>query len=309
MGKIKAKISYDEVMCSVASREIRDHEVVFVGQGIPLLAAMLALKAEKRVTLVMEGGIIGCVPYRPPIHIADCTAFTGVECCCEMVDMFGMFLMGGKIDVGFLGTSQIDKWGNLNTSFTKDPRVSFRGRIAGSGGANEIAGFSKRLIILLHHGKFIEKLFYRTSPGWLEGGTSRQDADLPGGPSALITLDGVFRFEEDTKEMYLDSIFPGKTVEEIKAKVPWDLKINPDLTVAPLPTYEEVLMMRRFSPNISLGRLRWAATQTDELRRLSTKNIELTEKYDILDALSTSRMRKAPATENLWPIDELPPPE
>ncbi len=309
MGKVKARISYDEVMCSVASRELRDREVVFVGQGIPLLAALLAMKAGKRVTLVMEGGIIGFTAYRPPIHIADCTAFTGVEACCEMCDMFGMFLMGGKIDVGFLGTSQIDKYGNLNTSFTKDPKESFRGRIAGSGGANEIAGFSKRLIILLHHGKFMDKLFYRTSPGWLEGGTSRQDAGLPGGPSALITLDGVFRFEEDTKEMYLYSIFPGKTVEEIKAKVPWDLKINPDLKVEKLPTYEEVLTVRQFSPNISLGRVRWALTQTDELRRLSTKNIQLCEKYDILDSLSTSRMKKTPTTENLWPIDELPPPE
>lgn len=308
MGKILAKISYDEIMCSVASREIKDHETVFVGQGIPLLAALLALRAGKQVTLVMEGGIIGFTPFRPPIHIADCTAFTGVECCCEMVDMFGMFLLGGRIDVGFLGTSQIDKYGNLNTSFTKDPRETFRGRIAGSGGANEIAGFSKRLIILLHHGKFMNELFYRTSPGWLEGGTTRQDAGLPGGPSALITLDGVFRFEEDTKEMYLDSIFPGKTAEEIKAKVPWDLKINPDLKVEQLPTYEEMLTVRRFSPNISLGRVKWALAQTDELRRLSAKNIELTEKYDVLDALSTSRMRKAPATENLWPIDDLPPP-
>jgi glutaconate CoA-transferase subunit B len=291
-AKIKARISYDEIMCSVASREIKDGESVFVGQGNPILAALLALKAGKRLTLVMEGGVIGFSPYRPPIHIADMSAMVGADCCCEMVDMFGMFLMSGKIDVGFLGTSQIDKYGNLNTTFSRDPRKSFRGRIAGSGGANEIAGYTNRLIILLRHGKFLEKLFYRTSPGWLEGGTSRRDAGLPGGPAAVISLDGVFRFEEDTKELYLDSIFPGKTVQEIRQKVPWDLKVNSDLKVEKLPTYDEIMMIRKFSPNISLGRVRWALTQADELRRITNICLEARKKYEIIESQSVSRMKK-----------------
>ena len=291
-NKIKAKISYDEIMCSVASRELKDGETVFVGQGNPILAALLALKAGKKLTLVMEGGIIGFHPYRPPIHIADMTAMVGAQCCCEMVDMFGMFLFGGKIDVGFLGTSRIDKYGNLNTSFSRDPKESIRARIAGSGGANEIAGYANRIVILLRHGKFVENLFYRTSPGWLEGETSRRDSGLPGGPSAVITLDGVFRFEEDTKEMYLDSIYPGKNVKEIKEKIPWDLKINPDLKVEKLPTYEEILMIRRFSPNISLGRIRWGLAQADELRRITTLSLSQREKFEFLDSQSTARMNK-----------------
>lgn len=291
-NKIKARISYDEIMCIVASREINDGETVFVGQGNPILAALLALRAGKRLTLVMEGGVIGFSPYRPPIHIADMSAMVGAQCCCEMVDMFGMFLLSGKIDVGFLGTSQIDKYGNLNTSFTRDPSESIRARIAGSGGANEIAGYAKRLIILLRHGKFVNQLFYQTSPGWLRGGTTRHDAGLPGGPSAVITLDGVFRFNEETKEMYLHSIFPGKTVEEIKSQIPWELKINPDLKVEKLPSYEEVLLIRRFSPNISLGRVRWGLTQADELRRITTLSLEQRERYNILDEQSISRMHK-----------------
>ncbi|MHA1382408.1 MAG: CoA-transferase [Candidatus Helarchaeota archaeon] len=291
-NRIKAKISYDEVMCSVASRELQDGETVFVGQGNPILAALLALKAGKKLTLVMEGGIIGFSPYRPPIHIADMTAMVGAECCCEMVDMFGMFLLGGKIDVGFLGTSRIDKFGNLNTSFSKDPKESIRARIAGSGGANEIAGYAKRIVILLRHGKFVENLYYRTSPGWLDGGNSRRNAGLPGGPSAIITLDGVFRFEKDTKEIYLDSIFPGKNVKEIKEKVPWDLKINPDLRIEELPTYEEVLMIRQFSPNISLGRVRWGLAQADELRRITTLSLEQREKFAVLNSQSTARMKR-----------------
>lgn len=280
-------------MCSVAARELKDGETVFVGQGNPILAALLALKAGKRLTLVMEGGVLGFMPYRPPVHISDMSAMVGAECCCEMTDMFGMFLHGGKIDVGFLGTSQVDKYGNLNTSFSKDPKESIRGRIAGSGGANEIAGYAKRIVILLRHGKFIDKLFYRTSPGWLEGGTSRQDAGLPGGPSAVITMDGVFRFEKDTKEMYLDSIYPGKNVNDIKSKVPWDLKINPDLKEEELPSYEEIIMIRQFSPNISLGRVRWGLVQADELRRLTTFSNELREKHQQQDNKSMSRMSKA----------------
>jgi glutaconate CoA-transferase subunit B len=124
---------------------------------------------------------------------------------------------------------------------------------------------------------------------------------LPGGPSALISLDGLFRFEEDTKEMYLDSIFPGKKIEDIKKKVPWNLKINPDLKVEQLPTYEEIMMVRQFSPNISLGRVRWAATQTDELRRLSTKNLGCRRKFEVLDSQSLSRMNK----EGLVPKEDL----
>jgi len=291
-NKIKVKISYDEVMCSVASRELKDGETVFVGQGNPILAALLALKAEKKLTLVMEGGIIGFSPYRPPIHIADMTAMVGAECCCEMVDMFGMLLAGGKIDVGFLGTSRIDKYGNLNTSFSRDPKESIRARIAGSGGANEIAGYAQRLVVLLRHGKFKEKLYYRTSPGWLDGGTSRRDAGLPGGPSAVITLDGVFRFENDTKEMYLDSIFPGKKLKNIKEKVPWDLKVNPNLKTEELPTYEEVMMIRKFSPNISIGRVRWGLVQADELRRITTISLEQREKFELLNSQSIAKMKK-----------------
>jgi glutaconate CoA-transferase subunit B len=115
---------------------------------------------------------------------------------------------------------------------------------------------------------------------------------LPGGPAAVISLDGVFRFEEDTKELYLDSIFPGKTVQEIRQKVPWDLKVNSDLKVEKLPTYDEIMMIRKFSPNISLGRVRWALTQADELRRITNICLEARKKYEIIESQSVSRMKK-----------------
>ena len=253
MGK-KVRVTIDEIMCSVAAREIKDGERVFVGQGYPILAAMLAKKRHApNAILVMEGGLIDFEPHRPPLHIADFTAMKGVSCSCDMVDTFACYLFRGDIDVGFLGAAQVDKYGNINSSYLgdyEDPEM----RITGSGGANEIGGYSKRGIILLRHGQFVEKLDYLTTPGYLEGGGSREKAGLMGGPSIVVSGIGVFRFDKKTKEMYLESYHPGSSVEDVKSKVPWDLNISPKVRRTSLPSDEELAIMRSIAPEISLGR-------------------------------------------------------
>ena len=105
-------------------------------------------------------------------------------------------------------------------------------------------------------GEFVEKLDYFTTPGYVDGGNSRYEAGMPegSGPSALITTKGVFKFDDDTKEMYMKGIHPGATVEEIKAQVPWDLKVADPLEVTKLPSEEEVNIIRAFAPDISVGR-------------------------------------------------------
>jgi len=253
MGR-KIRVTLDEIMCSVAAKEIKDGERVFVGQGYPILAAMLAKKRHApNSLLIMEGGVIDFEPYRPPLHIADCTALNGVSCTCDMMDTFSCYLFRGDIDVGFLGAAQVDKYGNINSSYIGDvenPEM----RVTGSGGANEIGGYSKRGIILLRHGKFVEKLDYLTTPGYLEGYDSRKKVGLPGGPSIVVSSIGVFRFDGKSKEMYLESYHPGVTVEDIKSKVPWDLRISPNVQRTPLPSDEELALMRSIAPEISLGR-------------------------------------------------------
>jgi len=266
----KIKVTYEEIMCSAAARELRDGDVVFVGQGYPILAALLAKKSGKRLTLIMEGGIIEFDLYRPPIHIADMTAMKGCAAACELIEIFTYYLFGGYIDVGFLGASQIDKYGNINTSYQSFPDK----RIAGSGGANEIGGYAKRLIIMMRHGKFVEKLPYITTPGWLEGGNSREEAGLPGGPYAVITQKGVFKFEKDTKEIYLESIHPNVDLKKLKRSVPWDLKIADDLKITPLPTEEELQILRTWAPGVSIGRARWSLRQLEFLRNLSEERLK-----------------------------------
>ncbi|MBD3229251.1 MAG: hypothetical protein GF329_13795 [Candidatus Lokiarchaeota archaeon] len=272
----KIRLSYEEIICSAAARELSDGDIVFVGQGYPILAALLAKKAGKDLTLIMEGGIIEFDLYRPPIHIADMTSMKGCAAACELIEIFTYYLFGECFDVGFLGASQIDKYGNINTSFQSYPDK----RIAGSGGANEIGGYAKKLIIIMRHGRFVEKLPYITTPGWLEGGNSRAEAGLPGGPYAVITQKGVFKFDDETKELYLESINPKVDLEKLKKRVPWDLKVADDLKKTPLPSQEELNILRQLAPGVTIGRARWAFRQLEFLRNLSAKRLERNQRYE-----------------------------
>lgn len=252
---MKVRITPLEMLAYSLGRELRDGEIAFVGQGHPIVAACLAKKFfAPRLKILMEGGIYGSEPYRPPWHIADLTATRG---CLMLTDFAGVFLATlsrGFVDVGILGCSQVDKYGNINTTVVGDyfnPVL----RLPGSGGAHEVGSFSKRLIITMAGGRFMEKLDYVTTPGWLEGGDSRERAGLPGGPAALITKKAIFRFHPETKEMYLDARYPWVSVEEIKKEIPWELKLAEDgVKVAPLPSPEELRFIREFSPLTALRR-------------------------------------------------------
>ena len=237
------------------ARELRDNEIAFVGQGHPIVAACLAKKFfAPNLKILMEGGMYGTEPYRPNWHIADLTASRGARWLTDFAGVFLATLSRGFVDVGILGASQLDKYGNINTTVVGDyfqPTL----RLPGSGGAHEVGAFSKRLLITIAGGRFVNKLDYMTTPGWLEGGDSRERAGLPGGPAAVITKKAIFRFDPETKEMYLDARYPWVSVEEIKKDIPWDLKLAPDgVKVAPLPTDEQLRFMREFSPLTALRR-------------------------------------------------------
>ena len=239
--------SFQELMVAAASRELRDHEVVFVGIGIPQLGALLAQRTHApNLTLIYESGVVGTHPERLPLSIGDPTLVSGTYGIFTFYETFSMLLQRGLIDVGFVGGAQVDKFGNINSTVIgnyEKPKV----RLPGSGGGCEIAGLSKRIVIVTPHEKrrMVEKVDFITSPGFLSGAISRAQAGLTGGPSAVITTMGVLRFEEASKEMYLHSYHPGLSVDQVKQNTGWDLKISPKVTETEPPTTQEVEILRK----------------------------------------------------------------
>ncbi len=250
------RYSLNELLIIAAAREIHDFENVILGVGLPTTAGALAKSLHApHATLMMESGIIDFQPLVPPNHIADAHSCRGFS---YATDLFSAFTMTyrGFVDVCFLGVAQIDKFGNLNTTVIGD-YYNPTARLPGSGGAADFISYAKRTILTMRGGEFVKELDYFTSPGYLDGGDSRDACGLfpPGsGPSMLLTTQGIFRFDETTKEMYLAQIHPGASLESIKKKVPWELKIADDLSVTPPPTEEEIDFIRTFAPTESVGR-------------------------------------------------------
>lgn len=250
------RYTLNELLIITCAKEIEDYQNVILGVGLPTTAGALAKALfAPHATLMMESGIIDFQPLVPLNHIADAHACRGFS---YATDLFTSFTMTyrGFVDVCFLGVGQIDKYGNLNTTCIGDyykPDL----RLPGSGGAADFISYAKKTVLTLRGGQFVEKLDYFTSPGYLDGGDSREKSGLfpeGSGPSMLLTTQGVFRFDVVTKEMYLAQIHPGVTVDQVRRRVPWDLKISPDLTVTQRPTDEEIDFVRRFAPAEALGR-------------------------------------------------------
>lgn len=249
-----------ELMASVCARFIRDYEYVFLGVGVPVLAGSVAIKTHApNAVIVYEAGGIGPISRRIPRTVSDSPTTENALGATELWRVLGD-MQRGFIDLAILGGAQIDKYGNLNSTVITGKEGSYeqpRVRLAGSGGANDAASSAKRVLIAaqLREGRFVEKLDFLTSPGYLGGPGEREKAGLRGrGPEAVITDKCVFRFDPSTKEMFLSELFPGITAEEVKAAVGWELKVAPELKEVSPPTEEEVRIMRAIDPiGIILG--------------------------------------------------------
>lgn len=246
----------DELLIIVAAREMKNDENVILGIGIPMIAGALAKALHAPdANLMMESGMIDIEPLVKPNHIADVMSCRGFGCATDLYSAFTMTYRG-FVDVCFLGVGQIDKFGNLNTTAIGDyynPDL----RLPGSGGAPDFMAYAGRTILTMRAGEFVEKLDYLTSPGYLEGGNAREASGMfrpNSGPKMMITTQGVFSFDEDTKEIYLSKIHPGVDLTDITKKVPWELKIADDLQVTEPPNEREIDFIRRFSPNDSVGK-------------------------------------------------------
>jgi glutaconate CoA-transferase subunit B len=242
-----------EMMAAVTAREIKDRERVFIGIGVPMLGAALAKQSHAPNAIVsFEGGYIGGRPNGAIWAVGDTGASYKCTCATSMWWVFSD-IQRGYFDIAVLGGAQIDKYGNLNTTVITGNKTYFQPqtRLPGSGGANDVASNAHRTVIMmrLEKKRFAEKVDYLTSPGYIDGPGGREKAGLlRGGPAAVITDKCIFRFDEATKEMYLDSIYPDVKIEDVKNAIPWDLKIGPDIQETEKPTVAEVELMRTMDP-------------------------------------------------------------
>lgn len=242
-----APATADEIMTVVASRELPDETVCFVGIGLPSVAANLARRTHApQAVLVYESGTIGAKPTVPPLSIGDGELAETADALVGSPEIFAYWLQAGRIDVGFLGAAQLDRFGNINTTVVGNydhPKV----RLPGAGGAPEIATSAGQTFVMLRQSPkaFVERLDFITSVGHLEGGDARAQLGLPGaGPTVVITDIGVMRPDPQTHELVLTQLHPGRTVEEAIAATGWALKVSPNVTTTELPTTEELRQLR-----------------------------------------------------------------
>lgn len=242
-----ADYTSSEQMIVRAARELRDGEVVFVGIGLPNLACNLAMRTHApNLKLIYESGAVGARPERVPVSIGDPCLVAGALAVCSLPEVFLYYLQGGRIDVGFLGGAQIDRFGNLNTTVIGDyhhPKV----RLPGSGGACEISLLAKRVLIVMPLSKrsFVEQLDFLTSPGFLSGSDERQNLGIGGdGPTTVISDCGVFHFDLQSREMTLTSRYENVQDSDIFANVGWNVQIDSHISVEPRPTETELRMIR-----------------------------------------------------------------
>lgn len=240
-----------ELMVAAAAREVADGEVVFVGMRLPLLGFLLAKSTHAPNAVgIYELGLMRQTPAPAPIlTMGDLPNLYQAQWMTDMKDAMGL-LQQGCVDVSFIGGAQVDRFGNLNTTLTVDANGQMT-RLPGSGGACDLAGLARRHIIIMNHEarRFRPRVDYITSPGYGDGPGWRQRVGLPrGGPAAVITTLGIFRFDSDTCEMLLVSLHPDVSVEEVQANTGWPLKVAPALTTTPTPTARELEMLRRFDP-------------------------------------------------------------
>jgi glutaconate CoA-transferase subunit B len=244
---MSATVEPEEMMTVVAARALRDETVCFVGIGLPSTAANLArLTHAPRTVLVYESGTIGSKPATLPLSIGDGELAETADAVVPVPEIFSYWLQGGRIDVGFLGAAQIDRFGNLNSTVIGDydaPKV----RLPGGGGAPEIAALAGEVIVIIRQSTrtFVEQLHFRSSLGYGSGRGDRERLGLPGhGPTTVITDLGVLRPAPETCELTLTEVHPGATVDEAREACGWPLRVADDVGESDPPSDDELRVLR-----------------------------------------------------------------
>ncbi len=239
-----------ELMVAAASREIADGELVFVGMRLPMLAFLVAKRTHAPGAIgLYENGLIRETPAPELLYtMADPPNLCAATFCGQMLDVMSL-LQQGRVHAGFLGAAEVDRFGNLNTTWGR--RGGEKTRLPGSGGACDIACLAQRTIVLLAHERtrLVERVAFVTSPGNGQGGHWRCAQGLPArsGPSAMITTPGVLRFGSDG-EAFLASVHPGVRIEDVPANTGWPLRLANPLSETLPPSKAELAVMRDLDP-------------------------------------------------------------
>ena len=235
-------------MTIAAARKLKNGTVCFVGIGLPSAAANLArITHAPDVVLIYESGTIGAKPSVLPLSIGDGELAETADTVVSVPEIFRYWLQGGRVDIGFLGAAQIDKFGNINTTVIGGTYCAPRIRLPGAGGAPEIATAAKEVAIILKHSKrsFVDKLDFVTSSGFSDQQSGNGPANGRGrGPTTVISDLGILVSDPITRELVLTSLHPGATVEQVRAATAWPLSIASNLEITPEPAATELAALR-----------------------------------------------------------------
>ena len=241
-----------ELMAVCGSKQIKNGAVVFIGTGLPLIAAMLAKKTHAPgAKFVYEAGFIDSNAKEIALSIADSRLGYRASGAIGLSETLGLMLQGGHVDLGFVGAVQIDEYGNINTTYIgsfEKPTT----RLPGSGGGNDIVSSAKRIVVIMTHEKrkMVKKLDYLTSPGFLDGPGAREKAGLRGGgPSLVVTNLCQMDFDSETKRIRLATVHPGVSVQQVLENTSFDLIVPKDVPTTELPTCEELVLLREIDPH------------------------------------------------------------
>lgn len=247
------QVSYTqtELLVTVAAGLLEDGKSAIIGTGLPLLSALLAQHTHApTLLLIFEAGGFGAKIPALPISVGDSRTFHKATIASSMHDVMSAG-QAGFIDYGFLGAAQIDPYGNLNSTVIGSHKLP-KARLPGSGGASDIGSFAWRTILIMQQDarRFIPKLDFLTTAGYLDGPGARERAGLPSGtgPYRVITQLGLFDFEEKTKRMRLIAVHPGIKVEEVLAASSFDLLVAEEVAVTTPPTSKQLRIMRELDP-------------------------------------------------------------
>lgn len=237
-----------EMMICVAARELEDGATVGVGTGAPCAAAMLAQKTNApNLVIMFEAGGVDPILPEMPISVGDSRTFYKAVMATGMCDIMETCCRG-FVDYTFLGGAQIDMYGNLNSTMLGGDHARPKVRLPGSGGANDFASFCWRMMVLTVQDarRFVEKVDFITTPGWIEGGDSRAKAGLPldAGPYKIITNMAVMDFEPESKRMRVISVNPGYSLKDIEENCGFELLKASNIVETPSPTEEALRLLR-----------------------------------------------------------------
>jgi glutaconate CoA-transferase subunit B len=249
--------SADEIMTVTAARALRDGMTCFVGIDLPSAAANLARATHApNLVLIYESGTIGAKPGSLPLSIGDAILAETADTVVSVPEIFNYWLQPGRIDVGFLGAAQIDKFANINTTVIGADYAEPKVRLPGAGGAPEIAGSCREVIVIARQSrrKFVERVDFITSVGFGDGPGSREYLGLAGaGPQRVITDLGVLQPDPESCELVLTAVYPGVSSAEVSERTGWDLRVAAPLEEVAPPSPDELAVLRDLLATMPAG--------------------------------------------------------